>query len=144
MSWSATCNLLRQRFVAAVARPLQLAVVAGNQPMGDRAPAARWCRLSVQAASRDQVLTGSAGKRRFRTRGVLFAVLMEPMNAGDGEQNRVVDAIQAAFTNVTLTSADPQVFVRCRPPYADGEALPDGPWWARTVQIPFDADDFGG
>lgn len=144
MTWSRTVNAIRQRFDAEVAEPQGLVVVRGNQPVGDTALGARWVRLSIQSATRDQVATG---RSKFRTVGIAFAVLLEALGNGDGEQNELVDAIQAAFTQVSLQVAGtPTLFVRFRPPFADGEARIDetGCWWERTVQIPFIADDFGG
>ncbi len=144
MSWSRTVNAIRQRFDAEVAVPHDLVVVHGNQPIADTALGARWVRLSIQSATRDQVSTGRA---KFRTAGIAFAVLLEAIGNGEGDQNELVDAIQSAFTQVSLqVTGTPALFVRFRPPFADGEARQDetGSWWERTVQIPFIADDFGG
>lgn len=145
MSWALTTSAIRERFKALVAVPNSVAVVFGNQPVA-APPVGRWCRVSIQAAARAQVSTGAPGHRRFRTVGTVAVVLFEPLNAGDGGQDALVDAISDAFLGVTLQPAStPELFLRFRPPYPDGEAVVDsGRWWARTVQIPFEADTFGG
>lgn len=147
MTWSRTVNAIRARFLAEVATPNDLVVVQGNQPVDNAELGARWCRLSVQAATRQQVSSGQPGHRRFRLAGVAFAVLLEALDHGDGDQDELVDAIQQAFTGISLSLAgSPAIYLRFRPPFPSGEAQRDseGPWWARTVQIPFIADDFGG
>jgi hypothetical protein len=142
-NWSSVVNAMRRRFREFVADPRRLVVVHGNQPVDEKTLVGRWVRLSTQAAARTQVSTGAPGHRRFRCNGMMFAVLMEPLNRGDGEQNDLVDAIQASFTGVTI-HLENDVAIRFRPPLPAGEALRDGTWWVRTVEIPFQYDEFGG
>lgn len=145
--WSATVNAIRQRFETLVATPNGLVVVYGNQPVADSGIGDRWVRLSVRAADRFEATSGEPTRRRFRTRGIAFAVICESLNAGDGDQDELVDAIQTAFDGITLNpSADPPLWIRFRAAFPDGDAVLDESkcWWNRTVQIPWQADNIGG
>jgi len=60
-----------------------------------------WVRLRITPESSRQVDVGAA-KRRFRVRGVAIALVHFPIQAGDGENLEVADAIVNAFRGLTF------------------------------------------
>lgn len=137
MSLAAIFQAVRARFQTEVATPETLTVVHDNAP--EPTAAARWCRFSVSVDSTQQVSTGSAAMRRFRSVGSATAQLFVSQKSGDAALLELADAIDVAFRGARI--ADPQI--RFRAPTLVGTPVQDGAWFARTVRIPFEADTFG-
>jgi len=149
MTWAATVEAIRERFRDEVATPRELPLLFGTEPPHTvDAITGHWCRVTVQAAARWQASTGSAGKRRFRTAGLLLVQVFAPLSTGDGELLEIVDAIDDAFLGVQLSvpdGDDPPILIRFRPPFPFGEPQRDDDVWSRCdVRIPFESDSFGG
>jgi len=149
MTWATIVNAVRERMRDEVAEPMSLTMLTGQEPphVVDTI-SGTWLRCTVQAATRWQASTGSVGKRRFRTAGLMLVQVFVPVATGDADHLAVVDAIDAAFLGVLLSvpqGSDPPILIRFQPPFPVGELQRDEEAWARCdVRVPFEADTFGG
>lgn len=144
MTWSRVKTALRTQFETAVTVPNELVVKLGNEPAG--AADETWVRVSARGATRQLATTGGPQGRKWRRAGILFVQCFVPLEEGEAELEQLVDKVEAAFLGVELTdNATPKIVVRCRAPFADGEAEKDTEtWWKQLVHIPFEADEYGG
>lgn len=136
MTAVAVVNTIRDRFVAQVATPQQLLVVADNDPdQGELA--AKWCRVRVEFDLPQQVSTAPA---RFRTRGRLLVHLHAAgVASGDAATLALFDSIVAAFSGVQLATPA----VRFYRPGLIGSGEASGGWYRRLARVDFYADDVG-
>lgn len=121
--------------VATVATALSMPIVHDNAP--EPAKATTWARVSVLIEDTRQASLGTPV--RFRSRGAAVLNVSTRAESGDATLLAAVDALCDSFRGLTLTSP---AEVRFDSPTPQGAATVDGPWFTRTVRIPFIADTY--
>ena len=134
MTMAAIFTAIRERWEAQVATPSVLPTVYDNAP--EPTKAAQWARLSVQIDSTAQASMGVPV--RYRSRGAAVVALVTSAEKGDAALLTLIDAIVTGFRGVTLTTPE----IRFDSPTPIGSPVIDGPWFTRTVRIPFIADTY--
>jgi hypothetical protein len=137
-------NALRDRFNTTVVVPYlnTTPVVYDNapRPVPDTVPPSvtSWVRFSVLTGDVTQATVGGTGQRIFRTIGMAQVDLFYGLDEGEEFMLLAADLCIAQFRGISI--GPPSITFTPAPSLSAGTR--DGPWWKRSVTIPFRADEF--